>query len=341
MTAGIAPFQLRQPVDYCGLSFFDLPRVSYAALAEGMADENKWHFEENTTENHMAFLREWGPRLVKWSTNLPFPQGSVHLDLGAGEGILSYLVARRGYHSIAVELSATILHSATLFRAGLNGPHCSKYSSMDLWVADIYKLPLKTGSVDFVTIKQLLHHLNDLDGLLQEVARVLKPNGVVYVWEPFFVSIPLLRRYYLNRTRTLELSRGIHHVYHTYWTYQRLLKRWLSELSIQCEFKTGQLQYYVTRNRFTNGAIYAQGIIRQNQQLPEMPSERLQIQPEDFLRNDLIAQGLRMTRLRKEFLDSLVAMEECKVPRPQVAELPAVAMQTVSKRERLSAEEAE
>jgi ubiquinone/menaquinone biosynthesis C-methylase UbiE len=291
------------------LSFFDLPSASYAALGEGMTDENRWHFEENTTESHMAYLREWGPRLVKWSTQLPFPQGSVHLDLGAGEGILSYLVAQRGYHSIAVELSATILHSATLFQAGLNGPRCNKHSSMDLWVADIYKLPLKAGSVDFVTIKQVLHHLDDLDGLLREVSRVLKPNGVVYVWEPFWISIPLLRRYYLKRTRSIELSQGIHHVHHTYWTYQRLLKRWLAEPSIQRQFKSGKLLYHITRNRFTNGSIYAQGTIKPYLQSPEKPSERLQVQPKDFLREDLIAEGLQTTRFRKDFLDSLLAKE--------------------------------
>lgn len=151
MTTDITSLLLRKPDDYLGLSFFDLPSASYAALAEGTADENRWHFEENTAESHMVILREWGSRLVKWSTTLPFPQGSVHLDLGAGEGILSYLVARRGYHSIAVELSATILHGATLFREGLHDSHCSSYSSMDLWVADIYQLPLETCSVDFVT----------------------------------------------------------------------------------------------------------------------------------------------------------------------------------------------
>ena len=48
---------------------------------------------------------------------------------------------------------------------------------MELWVADIYNLPIRAESVDFVTIKQVLHHLEDLEGLMREVARVLKPDG--------------------------------------------------------------------------------------------------------------------------------------------------------------------
>jgi len=309
MITDIAPLLRKEPAAYLGLSFFDLPRATYAELVEGMADEHRWHFENNTTESHMVFLKRWGPVLVEWSAQLPFPQGSVHLDLGAGEGILSYLVARRGYHSIAVELSATILHSATLFQAGLYGPHCSKHSSMDLWVADIYDLPLKAASVDFVTINKLLHHLDDLDRLLQEVSRVLKPKGIVYIWEPFYVSIPLLRWYFLKRARRRELSVGVHHVHHTYWTYQRLFKRWLTDLSIQREFKVDKLKHYITRNRFLNGTIYAQGRIQPYRQSTGNPSERLQIQPKDFLREDLLPQGLQTTRCRKEFLDSLLAEE--------------------------------
>jgi ubiquinone/menaquinone biosynthesis C-methylase UbiE len=310
---------MMEPINYLGLSFFDLPSASYAALMEGMADEHRWHFENNNTETHMAFLRQTAPRLVEWSRKLPFPQGSVHLDLGAGEGILSYLVARRGYRSIAVELSATILHSATLFQAEINRPNSSEHSSMDLWVADIYELPLKAGSVDFVTLKQVLHHLDDLDGLLREVSRVLKPNGMVYVWEPFYPSIPLLRWYFLKRVKPLELSLGIHHVYHTHRTYQRLFKRWLSELGVQRDFEARKLRHHITRNRFTNGEIYAQGRIKSFRPLGGKPSARRQIQPKHFLREDLIPRGLQTTRCRKEFLDSLLAEEVVSWPKSDPA----------------------
>jgi hypothetical protein len=118
-------------------------------------------------------------------------------------------------------------------------------------------------------------------------------------------------------------------------------KKWLTKASIQREFKSGQLQYYITRNRFTNGAIYAQGAIKRNLQLLEERSERLQIQPMDFLRSDLLAEELRTNRLRKDLFDSLVAMEESKASRPQFATLPAAATRAESRSERLPAEEAQ
>ena len=145
MKTKIASLLLKEPIDHLGMSFFDLPSAIYPTLVAGMADENRWHFENNDAKSHMAFLEQGAAGFADWTSKLPFPQGSVHLDLGAGEGILSYLVARRGYHSIAVELSATILHSATLFQAEVDGPSSTENSSMNLWAADIYNLPLKTA----------------------------------------------------------------------------------------------------------------------------------------------------------------------------------------------------
>jgi ubiquinone/menaquinone biosynthesis C-methylase UbiE len=309
----------RCPIDHRGLSFFDLPGAVYPELVAAMADEHKWHFEHNNTETHMKFLGGNATQLVEWSRTLPFPQGSVHLDVGAGEGILSYLVARRGYHSIAVELCATILHGARVFQSEFNRPGASPHSSMDLWVADIYELPLKTASIDFVTIKEVLHHLDDLDGLMSELSRVLKPGGMVYIWEPFDVSVPLLRSYRLMRVRPAELALGIHHRYHTYWTYQRLFRRWLAEVSVEREFESTKLQHHLTRNRFTMGSIHASGRIKPYRPSARTPAARVQIQPGDFLREEFIPAGIETTVCRKELLDRLLG-EEAGATRVRVAE---------------------
>lgn len=305
METKLAPLLRKTPVDRLGMSFFDLPRPIYQDLAAAMADEHKWHFEHNDTASHMEFLAGNAAQLVDWSRTLTYPRGSVHLDIGAGEGILSYLVARRGYHSIAVELCATILHGARLFQSDIRGPH----SSMDLWVSDIYDLPLETASVDFVTIKEVLHHLDDLDGLMRELSRVLKPGGRVYIWEPFDISIPLLRSLRLKRVRPMEEALGIHHRYYTYWTYQRLLSRWFTDVSIERHFEATRPQHRLTRNRFTVGAIHASGRIKAYQPSTEVPADRVQIRPEDFLREEFLPVGLETTRCRKEFLDRLLREE--------------------------------
>lgn len=317
----VARMLLKQPLNYRGLSFFDLPVSIYSSLVEGMVDEHRWHFQYNNTESHMAFLEDWGPRMVSWARGLTFPKGSVHLDIGAGEGILSYLVARQGYHSIAVDLGATILHSATLFKAAVDdGPEAGPDASMELWVADIYNLPIRAESVDFVTIKQVLHHLDDLDGLMREVARVLKPDGVVYLlWEPFFVSIPVWKWAYARHNRPRELAVGVHHVYHTYWDYARLFRRWVKDPVIDLEFERKKPQHRITRNRFTQGSACMHGRIRKDRGSIRENSDRIQINPADFLGEEFLPEGLTTTRRRRQYLDALLAGDDPKAPLLQTA----------------------
>src|SRR5206468_2313561 len=44
--------------------------------------------------------------------------------------------------------------------------------------------PVRSGSFDLVTAFELIEHLNDWELLLEEAARVLRPNGVFLVSTP-------------------------------------------------------------------------------------------------------------------------------------------------------------
>ena len=43
------------------------------------------------------------------------------------------------------------------------------------------KLPIKNNSIDVVTINSVLHHVHDTENFLNEVDRVLKPNGLLFI----------------------------------------------------------------------------------------------------------------------------------------------------------------
>jgi ubiquinone/menaquinone biosynthesis C-methylase UbiE len=308
MEAGMTSLLRKKPIRYQGLCFFDLPSSKYPELRAGMADENRWHFTNSSAQDHLNFLRQWAPDVVKWTATLPFSPGSIHLDLGAGEGSLCYILGRCGYHSIAVELSATILHSATLYQAHFD-KNASNHASLDLWVADIYDLPLADESVDFITIKDLLHHLVDLDGLFQEVARVLKPQGMIYVWEPFYPSLAPFQWLVFKFIKPKELSLGVRHVYHSYKAYEQLLGRWLTEITMRRSYVRSKLQHYLTRNRFFIGSMYAEGSIESSRREKKSAlKDRVQIEPLDFLSTDMISTGLHTTRLRKNLLDHLLSV---------------------------------
>jgi hypothetical protein len=110
--------------------------------------------------------------------------------------------------------------------------------------------------------------------------------------------------------RPAELALGIHHRYHTYWTYQRLFRRWLTDVRVKRKFETTKLQHHLTRNRFTMGSIHANGRIRPYRPSAATPAERRQIQPGDFLREEFLPVGLETTRQRKQLLDRLLGEDQ-------------------------------
>jgi len=86
-------------------------------------------------------------------------------DVGAGTGIVSAELARRGLDVVCVDQSAGMLRHAV---ARLPGS-CLR--------AGGDRLPLRTASVDAVTFVWLLHLVPDAGPLLAEARRVVKPGG--------------------------------------------------------------------------------------------------------------------------------------------------------------------
>jgi ubiquinone/menaquinone biosynthesis C-methylase UbiE len=94
------------------------------------------------------------------------------LDLACGSGAMSRELAADGRRVIGVDISA-----AELAIAARRGP--------GPWVrGDIRRLPFRDGSVDAVTASLGLVVVPQLDQVLAEVARVLRPGGVLAAIAP-------------------------------------------------------------------------------------------------------------------------------------------------------------
>lgn len=100
--------------------------------------------------------------------------GSVAADLGCGTGeVLERMVPVAG-EVIGVDGSARMLDLA---RRRFGGEE----ARVSLRIGDLEHLPLRDGEADFVSINMVLHHLSSPEAALEEVRRVMRPEGRVVI----------------------------------------------------------------------------------------------------------------------------------------------------------------
>ncbi len=100
------------------------------------------------------------------------------LDIGTGTGSIPVkMVTRRpGLSAVGVDRSRNMLEKGrTLARAE------GVARRVRFRLADGRRLPFPDGAFDLVVSNSLLHHLPDPAPVLDEVARVLKPGGAIFI----------------------------------------------------------------------------------------------------------------------------------------------------------------
>jgi ubiquinone/menaquinone biosynthesis C-methylase UbiE len=122
------------------------------------------------------------------------------LDLGAGRGIASFAFASEGYDVTALEPDPGPILGAKAIQEIINRTQVS------IKVIKSYgeRLPFRGESFDVVYIRQVLHHVEDLEWLCQEIYRVLEPGGLCLV----------TREHVLSKKEDLNLFRSKHMLHH-------------------------------------------------------------------------------------------------------------------------------
>jgi ubiquinone/menaquinone biosynthesis C-methylase UbiE len=120
----------------------------------------------------------WLSRSRGWSSYLSgmlagVPRGATVLEMGAGTGYITAILARMDFQVLGFDLSEDMLARAkdTLDREGLA-------SNVRLWQGDAEHVDLPESSVDAVVSRWVLWTLPDPRAALAEAARLLKPGGV-------------------------------------------------------------------------------------------------------------------------------------------------------------------
>ena len=96
-------------------------------------------------------------------------------DLGAGEGLISQLLARGAEKVYCVD------NAPKMVEFGKALADKNKLSNLEYVLGDIESIPLKDASVEVALLSQALHHANHPQKALKEAFRILKPNGRVII----------------------------------------------------------------------------------------------------------------------------------------------------------------
>lgn len=99
----------------------------------------------------------------------------VIADLGAGEGTLSQLLARRAKKVIAIDSSEKMVE----FGANLAREH--GFKNLEYRLGDIEAPPIDDASVEIALFSQALHHAARPPVAIAEAFRILKPGGRIVI----------------------------------------------------------------------------------------------------------------------------------------------------------------
>jgi ubiquinone/menaquinone biosynthesis C-methylase UbiE len=100
---------------------------------------------------------------------------SVVADVGCGRGNhCAELVKRFGCDAIGIDIVFQPLRSGLLERTA--------ESTIEFIQGDVERLPIRTGSVDFVWCRDMLVHVRDIVSGIGECNRILRDRGKMLVW---------------------------------------------------------------------------------------------------------------------------------------------------------------
>ncbi len=113
--------------------------------------------------------RRWKERVVE----LARPTASTRaLDLATGTGDIAFALASRGASVVGLDITLRMIELAKAKSPRRAGRHA-------FLVGDMLALPLPDRSVDIVTTGYGLRNVPDLRTAIAEIARVLRPGGVL------------------------------------------------------------------------------------------------------------------------------------------------------------------
>ncbi|MBI2061805.1 MAG: class I SAM-dependent methyltransferase [Nitrospirae bacterium] len=144
-------------------------------------------------------------------------RGGSLLDVGSHVGGFLLLARERGFKVTGVEPS---LPTARLAR---------RYGRFKIWSTTFDRAPVKSGSVDVLTLLDVIEHLDDPIGALNRAGRLLRKHGILAIKTPSLaytrLKLAILDPLRRNVPRWLYLEPGGHLQYFSPRALQKMLNR--------------------------------------------------------------------------------------------------------------------
>lgn len=112
-------------------------------------------------------------------------EGKWVLDFGSGAGRHAYWAFSRGANVVAVDLSMDELNQAPAYFEALSQEQTKNRIGLAIQASGL-ALPFDSESFDVVIASEVLEHIHNDHEALTEIARVIKPGGVLAVSVPRF-----------------------------------------------------------------------------------------------------------------------------------------------------------
>lgn len=150
-------------------------RSRLAHVLEARRERSRNFFEAAAGRWESLEPRFEGSGLRHQALSLLLPQGLVLADVGCGAGFMSRALASRAARVILIDHSPAMLEKARReLGDGLN-------AELEFRVGELDAVPLGDAEVDAAFVNLVLHHVPDLRGTLQELARAIRPQGSLIV----------------------------------------------------------------------------------------------------------------------------------------------------------------
>jgi 2-polyprenyl-3-methyl-5-hydroxy-6-metoxy-1,4-benzoquinol methylase len=141
--------------------------TSHLPSVESAENYDNYYHEENLTVP--AFINQRVDEII--ADFAPYRQNGQLLDVGSGAGTLLEATRRAGWQSFGVDVAERAVEHA-------------RDMGFEVFCGTLQEARYPDNYFDVVTASELLEHLSDPQEVLHEIARVLRPGGLLWLTTP-------------------------------------------------------------------------------------------------------------------------------------------------------------